>query len=272
MLLIANQPLASDALYQLRFSLTDANGTCYALERRRARALVGPGGGPRPGLDRPALHRHRRAGPAVPAFLGQRAWQRTRLSASFRASTIQGSLAGMRQNCPAANNREAPAMSFFSSRHLYPAHLSTIKSRVDDALSQGRLRSPAGRGGHREDALPRRHAVSVQGQPAVQAVAAPDPASALLDRLYARHEAGAGLLPAGRLLARAAQRAGRRMGRAFRYPRDRRTGRGRASTFRRAADPAIIGEADAALPGFAPNNPKAGARLPALPSRLQDAL
>ena len=42
----------------------------------------------------------------------------------------------MRQNCPAANNREAHAMSFFSSRHLYPAHLSTIKSRVDDALQK----------------------------------------------------------------------------------------------------------------------------------------
>jgi Xaa-Pro dipeptidase len=28
-------------------------------------------------------------------------------------------------------------MSFFSSRHLYPAHLSTIKARVDDALRKG---------------------------------------------------------------------------------------------------------------------------------------
>jgi len=42
----------------------------------------------------------------------------------------------MRQNCPAANKLEAHAMSFFSSRHLYPAHLSTIKSRVDDALQK----------------------------------------------------------------------------------------------------------------------------------------
>jgi Xaa-Pro dipeptidase len=39
----------------------------------------------------------------------------------------------MRQNCPAATN-ESHTMSFFSSRHLYPAHLSTIKARVDEAL------------------------------------------------------------------------------------------------------------------------------------------
>jgi hypothetical protein len=30
-LLIANQPLVSDALYQLRFNLTDANGTIHAV-------------------------------------------------------------------------------------------------------------------------------------------------------------------------------------------------------------------------------------------------
>jgi len=31
-LLIANQPLTSDALYQFRFTLTDHNGTSYAIE------------------------------------------------------------------------------------------------------------------------------------------------------------------------------------------------------------------------------------------------
>ena len=35
---------------------------------------------------------------------------------------------------------------------------------------------------------------------------------------------------------------------------------------------AILGEADAALPGFEPNNPKVAARLPVLPPRVQDAL
>ena len=39
----------------------------------------------------------------------------------------------MRQNNHAATS-ESPIMSFFTSRHLYPAHLSTIKARVDDAL------------------------------------------------------------------------------------------------------------------------------------------
>jgi len=50
-------------------------------------------------------------------------------------------------------------------------------------------------------------------------------------------------------------RAGRRVGRAFRYPRDRRARACRAAS---AIDGrrAIVAEADAALPGFEPNNPK----------------
>ena len=41
----------------------------------------------------------------------------------------------MRQNNHAATS-ESPTMSYFSSRHLYPAHLSTIKTRVDTAMSR----------------------------------------------------------------------------------------------------------------------------------------
>ena len=180
----------------------------------------------------------------------------------------------MRQNWHCRHIESPDHVIFFTSGHLYPAHLSTIKARVDQRVAK----RPASitclvASGDREDALPRRHALSVQGQSAIQAMAAADPASALLDRLHAG--------PASRCWS-------------YYQPDDywhvppsapegewvehfdirviAESGRGRRRTCPASGRVAIIGEADAALPGFEPNNPKVAARLPALPSRVQDAV
>ena len=147
-------------------------------------------------------------------------------------------------------------MSFFSSRHLYPAHLSTIKARVDDALQRGgfdRLIVASGIEKMRflDDMpipfrpnpqfkawLPLNHhphswIAYTPGERPLLVYYQPDdywhvPPSAPEGewvehfdiRVIAEPAAAAALLPSG----------------------------GRA---------AILGEADAALPGFEPNNPKA---------------
>ena len=268
MLLMANAPLVEDALYQFRFNLHDAHGRETPLEVgahllwQDAAARLGPA------LDRLPLHHGAATSTCAAARLDRRAGRPVRV----RRGTPTAPSRGLRHESASpdrSHEPRTPCAPTLPALYADPP-LTRCKRRADEALQRGgfdALVVPSGRLHYQVfDDRDYPFAVNPQFKAWVPLTRMPGQLAGVR-----AGPAPEGDLPAAvRLLARRAERAVGRLGRAHRHrdhPHARRSAAAPAEERRALRDPRRAAERARRVRA---EQSAGGRRVPGIPARVQD--